>query len=216
MYNLIIRIKKYHNPYQYLIIDEFQDVSPLRMKLINQLLVDRQVKKFYFVGDDWQSIYGFSGSRVELFINLLKHSEASVSFINNTYRNSQQLIEITSKYITKDNNMIHKYLQSKKEHFYPIIIYEYKVKNSYSEETNQSEIVARLIEKHYQEDKNYEFLILARTNISIEQLWIDGYFYQKNNKSTTIFLKNFPQAKIKFITVHASKNLFRIFLIKLK
>ncbi|MBP1525740.1 MAG: UvrD-helicase domain-containing protein [Spiroplasma ixodetis] len=200
-------LKKYHNPYQYLIIDEFQDVSPLRMKLINQLLVDQQVKKFYFVGDDWQSIYGFSGSRVELFTNLLKHSEASVSFINNTYRNSQQLIEITSKYITKDNNMIHKYLQSKKEHFYPIIIYEYKVKNSYSEETNQSEIVARLIEKHYQEDKNYEFLILARTNISIEQLWIDGYFYQKNNKGATIFLKNFPQAKIKFITVHGSKGL---------
>lgn len=200
-------LKKYHNPYQYLIIDEFQDISPLRMKLINQLILDQQIKKFYFVGDDWQSIYGFSGSRAELFTNLLNHPEASVSFISNTYRNSQQLIDITSKYITKDTNMIKKSLQSQKNYFYPIRIYEYQVKNPYTEETNQAEIIAKLIAKHYQENENYQFLILARTNIGKEQLWINKIFYQKNQSSSTIILKDFPNAKIKFITIHGSKGL---------
>lgn len=107
-------LKTYQNPYWYLIIDEFQDISPLRMKLINQLIIDQKIKKFYFVGDDWQSIYGFSGSRVELFTDLLNHPQSSISFINDTYRNSQELIDVASEYITKDKSMIKKSLQSKK------------------------------------------------------------------------------------------------------
>ncbi|MGL5268772.1 MAG: UvrD-helicase domain-containing protein, partial [Spiroplasma sp.] len=199
-------LKHYRSPYRYLMIDEFQDISPLRMKLINQLILDQQIKKFYFVGDDWQSIYGFSGSRVELFINLLKHPEASVSFINNTYRNSQQLIDITSQYVTKDNNLTKKSLQSQKQQSYPIRIYEYQVNNSHPEKTNQAEIIAKLIAKHYQENENYQFLILARTNISKEQLWIGEKFYQKK-RGSTIYLKDLPQAKIRFITIHGSKGL---------
>lgn len=198
-------LKTYQNPYRYLIIDEFQDISPLRMKLINQLIIDQKIKKFYFVGDDWQSIFGFGGSRVELFTNLLKHPQASISFINNTYRNSQELIDVASEYITKDKSMIKKSLQSKKTYSYPIRIYDYQVKKTYPEETNQGEIIAKLIAKHYQENKDYQFLILFRIGVSREQLWINKLFSKKDKDN--IILNAFPEAKIKAITIHDSKGL---------
>ncbi len=54
----------WHNPYQYVLIDEFQDISDGRMALAQTL---RQPDlAFFLVGDDWQSIYRFAGSHVGL------------------------------------------------------------------------------------------------------------------------------------------------------
>lgn len=51
--------------YKYIIIDEFQDISQIRQQLIDA--IQKQTNAHIFcVGDDWQSIYGFSGSDVSL------------------------------------------------------------------------------------------------------------------------------------------------------
>ena len=53
---------RYKNKYQYILVDEFQDVNNLQVELIKLLLTDST--QLFCVGDDWQSIYGFRGSNV--------------------------------------------------------------------------------------------------------------------------------------------------------
>ena len=55
------------------------------------------------VGDDWQSIYGFAGSDISLFSNFGKYvGKYKQLLIEQTYRNSQPLIDISSTFIQKN------------------------------------------------------------------------------------------------------------------
>lgn len=55
-------------PFRYVLVDEFQDISRGRMRLL-QSLMGRNVA-YFLVGDDWQSIYRFTGSDVKLVHNV--------------------------------------------------------------------------------------------------------------------------------------------------
>ena len=59
---------KYKNKYQFILVDEFQDVNNLQVDLIKLLLTDQT--QLFCVGDDWQSIYGFRGSNVSYIIGV--------------------------------------------------------------------------------------------------------------------------------------------------
>ena len=58
------RVRAYAGPYDYWVIDEFQDTSPLQVELLSELIGD---KPYYIVGDPQQSIYLFRGARSEVF-----------------------------------------------------------------------------------------------------------------------------------------------------
>ncbi len=62
---------KYKSKYQYILVDEFQDVNNLQVALIKLLLTDST--QLFCVGDDWQSIYGFRGSNVSYIIDFENH-----------------------------------------------------------------------------------------------------------------------------------------------
>ncbi len=59
----------YHNRYDHILIDEYQDISTQRYDLIRVILSKSEHCKLFCVGDDWQSIMGFSGSNLDLFTN---------------------------------------------------------------------------------------------------------------------------------------------------
>ena len=62
-----IREGKWKTHYRYVLVDEFQDISAGRMKLLQALRHDDTA--YFLVGDDWQSIYRFAGSDVGLLRN---------------------------------------------------------------------------------------------------------------------------------------------------
>ena len=68
--DLIIIATKFVNKiklnYKYIIIDEFQDTSFIRLNLIRKIY-EQENSKIIVVGDDWQSIYRFSGCDLMLF-----------------------------------------------------------------------------------------------------------------------------------------------------
>ena len=71
MINNSIDVIQNSNPlkYSYVFIDEFQDISSNRLKIIE--ILSRQKVKITAFGDDWQAIFGFAGSNVNLFVNLI-------------------------------------------------------------------------------------------------------------------------------------------------
>ena len=61
-----VRENRYRSPYRHLLVDEFQDLSKGRADLLLALGKQHPDCRLFAVGDDWQSIYRFSGSDIRL------------------------------------------------------------------------------------------------------------------------------------------------------
>lgn len=171
---------------KYIIIDEYQDTSFIRFKLIKNI-VDSTNCKLMVVGDDYQSIYRFTGCDISLFTNFKKYfDDSKILKIENTYRNSQELINVSSKFVMKNKNQIPKKLFSIKHLKKPIKIIYYKDKKQDFEKLINS--------------INTNILVLGRYNNDI-------YKYINNNlklNENNIIYKN---KNIKYLTMHKSKGL---------
>jgi len=167
-YNLI-RSKNLSFNYKYIIIDEFQDISVARYKLIKEIM-DRSNAKFVAVGDDWQSIYGFTGCSVDILINFNKYFlNSNILYLENTYRNSSELIYVASKFILKNNFQIKKELFSSKHIIKPIkIVY-----------SSDNDILVKILEYINKED----VMILGRNNYDIKDYTINNCRYLTVHKS---------------------------------
>ena len=103
----------YRQRLDYLIIDEFQDISMGRYRLVQALLAQNPHCKLFCVGDDWQSIYRFAGSDIALFKDFGKFFGYCItSRIETTYRFHEPLISRTSAFITRNPNQTPKTLRS--------------------------------------------------------------------------------------------------------
>ena len=115
MINLAIKIvKKKKNifNYKYIIIDEYQDISLNKMNLIKEIQKQKN-SNLIAVGDDFQSIYSFTGSNIDIITNFKKYFKKSkIKKLKYTYRNSKELIKITQKFICKNPYQIKKKLKS--------------------------------------------------------------------------------------------------------
>ena len=60
---------RYKSPFRHILVDEFQDISTGRAKLIQALKRQHSDAKVFAVGDDWQSIYRFAGSDIHIMRN---------------------------------------------------------------------------------------------------------------------------------------------------
>ena len=67
----LIKEKGLRRYYKYIIIDEFQDISISRFKLLKEI-IDSCNSYVFAVGDDYQSIYRFAGSRIDLITKFKK------------------------------------------------------------------------------------------------------------------------------------------------
>ncbi|MBR3198418.1 MAG: UvrD-helicase domain-containing protein [Bacilli bacterium] len=144
-------------PYKYIIIDEYQDISLNKVKLIKEIQKKTNAK-LMAVGDDWQSIYSFTGSNLEVFTNFKQiFKKAKIIKLKNTYRNSKELIKITKKFICKNQKQIRKRLKSNKKNKTPIYVYYYK--------ENIEEIWREIIK-----NISKKTLILGRNNNDIEKI----------------------------------------------
>ena len=106
--------------YKYIIIDEYQDTSIVRLNLI-KAINEYSDSKIMCVGDDYQSIYRFAGSDITLFLDFHKHfCNSEIKYLKNTYRNSQELLNISNRFICKNKYQFKKKLFSSKHIDKPI------------------------------------------------------------------------------------------------
>ena len=193
---------KYIHNYKYVVIDEYQDISQSRFKLLYSL---RQQKpyKLFCVGDDWQSIYRFSGSDIGFILDFSKYWGPTVEDkIETTYRFSQSLIDISGYFIMQNKNQKVKSLISK------------NTSNTFAlEEINgyQEKYVIEFMEKKIKElPKNASVLLLGRYTFDINILDSNLKFeYKYNNADGKVHVEYYDRKDldITFMTVHASKGL---------
>ncbi len=176
----IIDNKKISFEYKYIIIDEYQDISLIRFNLIKSIL-DRCKSNLMCVGDDYQSIYGFSGSNIKLFIEFFKFFPNGKRLdIKNTYRNGYQLIKTSVKFIMHNPYQLRKNIHAMFMLKYPIVLVYYDdLEKGYD----------NLINYLYLEKKK-NILTLARYNDDLKKI---------KNKNSGM--------NVRYLTVHMSKGL---------
>ena len=134
----ILKNNGYIKPYKYIIIDEYQDTSITKYNLINE--IKRLTgSKLFAVGDDFQSIYRFTGCNLDIFLKFKKYySNSKILKIKNTYRNSQELINVSGSFIMKNKSQIKKKLVSNKKIDKPIrIVYTNNIKKDFQKLINK-------------------------------------------------------------------------------
>ena len=198
-------IKKENIPfhYQYIIVDEYQDISDQRFELLQELT--RMLNsKIIAVGDDWQSIFAFAGSNVTLFTKFKEAmGYAEILKIQNTYRNSQELIDVASEFVEKNKEQIHKELRSNIHLKTPVIIYSYD--DNDKKTWNKAMLISKIIsdiKKEY--STQHQILLIGRYNFDIENLFHTNLFQKgENDKISAV---NEPDMNITFSTAHGSKG----------
>lgn len=201
-YKYIIKEVKNKYPelnYKYIIVDEYQDITFQRFLFVKRL-VEFFNAKLISVGDDWQSIYAFAGSRLELFnrFSELFLNSKNDMYLSTTYRYGQELADITSKFILENEEQSRKNIKAIKHLKHPIELCEYKAFEEY-------EKINKIVHDLYQENKEYKILILARTNECLNKLAKSPYFSKGIND--VLICKDLPDAQIEALTMHRSKGL---------
>ena len=104
---------KYKAKFKHLLVDEFQDTNPAQMEIM-KLLIDEDKSNgssFFIVGDDWQSIYAFTGATVGNILNFKEMFPESSEFILNiNYRSTPQILKACQNLIEHNTRKIEKVL----------------------------------------------------------------------------------------------------------
>jgi DNA helicase-4 len=91
------------------LIDEYQDISAQRYRLIKNLLEHNPNCRLFCVGDDWQSIMGFSGSNLDFFVNFERYFEKpAITKISTNYRSVKTIVDAGADLMRKNRCQISK------------------------------------------------------------------------------------------------------------
>ena len=142
----------YRDTYPYLLVDEFQDISPADFRLISLLS-----ENLFAVGDDDQAIYGFRGGDSEIMQKFTARQDVVKYEITRNYRSTSTIVEHARALIERNEPRIRKNLRAQN----PI---QQKIK---SVETTP-ETVETILLRELQSPK--ETAILARTNYETDQI----------------------------------------------
>ncbi len=203
---------KFENKFKYIIIDEFQDTSIGRFKLIKALLDNNKSCKLFAVGDDWQSIYRFAGSDISLFTDFEKYfGVTEYSKVETTYRFNEKMIDLSSRFILSNPNQTPKQLKPfsvndiepieilqstsfKNDDPFPVIEALKKINSQIGENDTKPRIIALSRYNHF-------------INLYKERKDLFAVTYNVANSNYIITYLELLHLPIEFLTVHRSKGL---------
>ncbi|HJS01227.1 MAG TPA: ATP-dependent helicase [Flavobacterium sp.] len=177
---------KYKSKYQFILVDEFQDVNNLQVELIKHLLTEQT--QLFCVGDDWQSIYGFRGSNVDYIVDFEKYfPNSKVVKLDQNYRSTQNIVGASNEVISHNKFKVEKEIHSSKKSEHKIVVY------SGNDEKDNIQFcinkVQELLDDGFQQD---DILFLYRRN-----KMYSPYFFRFKKENI----------KVQGKTIHASKGL---------
>jgi len=182
---------KYLSPYKCILVDEFQDISINRARLIKMLSQQKPNNKLFCVGDDWQAIYRFAGSD----ISFMSEFESNFGFtqtvkLDQTFRFNDKIEAVTTKFVLKNTKQIKKTIQTIEKIKEPQVILHRP------EKENDDIFIEVLKEINERSDDNKNTI-----------LCLGRYNYLQDGLSWSIAKEAFKNFKITFKTVHSAKGL---------
>lgn len=181
--------------YDYIIVDEFQDISVDRYNFLKVLREGNPPAKLYCVDDDWQSIYRFSGSDMALFNQFPEYFGATeINKIETTYRFGEPLVSLSSYFIQRNKAQIQKDIHSfDSEMKTELEFYSY-------DRRDYCNMIGQLVAS-IPSDKSISLL----GRYSFDDYYL-SFMYQSIKEGNRFFYV-IGGRKIEFLTIHKSKGL---------
>ena len=177
---------RYQSPYRHLLVDEFQDISASRAKLVKALLNQNPDNSLFCVGDDWQSIYRFTGSDVSITKEFEAHfGHTATSVLDKTFRFNNKIGAVASRFVMQNSTQLAKKIQSH-------TLVEHPAVSLIKTPQDQVGLNAALAAIDAKSDATASVLILARFN------------FRKPDLSA--LMRQYPKLQLQFMSVHASKG----------
>ena len=191
------RKKIINENFKYILVDEFQDISQSRSKLL-QKIKEKNKSKLFCVGDDWQSIYRFNGSDISIFT---KDFEKQFGYfervdIDTTFRFGNKINELSSSFIQKNPDQMKKTVRAlDNTPEGSIVIYDFN---------DISKVAKEIIKK----EKKGNIFILGRYNLDMYDKELKRRFFKSDiitKREVKEILK--IDKRFNYKTVHKSKGL---------
>lgn len=199
----LVKNGKYKSPYRYIMVDEFQDISAGRAKLLKALQNSDPDTQLFCVGDDWQAIYRFTGADINIMKMFPENFGASArSNLSKTFRCEEKITGHATHFILKNEFQISKNVEAFRRSKTGSVIISIRK----SDEIEQIRAIVSLISDEIAQQPNTttkSVLFLGRYRAEILSAFAEFDYYQ--------FIKNldrdYDNLDLLYKTMHGSKGL---------
>ncbi len=147
------------NRYQYILVDEFQDINRMQYEIIQLIAGERA--NLTIVGDDDQSIYRFRGAKPEIMLGFAKdYPKVKKVLLDINFRSTTQIIEAAGKLIAHNKERFEKQITAARGNGRPVDVIRFK--NVYQEVKSIIDDISDYVKAGHSLD---DIAILHRTNL---------------------------------------------------
>ena len=187
----VISNSEYEFGFTHVLVDEFQDISSDRNRLIDSMKVANPKLEVTCVGDDWQSIYRFSGSDVSIMREASKPKMIRKRVdLTATYRLPQVISDISRNFILKNPLQLEKNVYSKSDLDVPGKVVTHWDMEQKENDQNLALVIERIGEDS--KDPSKSLRVLAR---------------YVNNLPPKKYVENLWEGPVDISSIHAAKGL---------
>lgn len=198
---LLIKATEYfsslHASIEYVLVDELQDIARDTYNFIRSL----NAENYFFVGDDWQAIYGFNGSSVEIFLSLVNDANFKRYDLDTNYRTCENIVRLAETVIHQASNILPKET-------------ECVCKEDGVIELKSKYMIKSCLERIKQSGNYSTWFILTRNNKEIfelarimDEIELPYSSFKKSQFTLAQMNEEMKRDTVKLLTVHTSKGL---------
>ncbi len=188
-----VRSGKYSSPFKHILVDEFQDISFARARLVMALKDKVEDSTFFCVGDDWQAIFRFTGSDIHLMTDFESgFGDTARNVLDETFRFNNKIAELSGAFIMRNDHQIKKQIKTR-ECVGATRVFVSLQPPGRPEEEEVIDLLNRIASK--KPDVKQTVLVLCR------------YGLKKKSIDKDLIKRRAPtQIKVEYQTAHASKG----------
>ncbi len=152
-------LKKWQEKFQYILVDEFQDVNQAQYDVVRMLAAPQD--NLFVVGDDDQSVYGFRGAKPGIMKEFMKdYPKARQILLDVNYRNSGYIVKGALRVIGNNKIRFEKKIEAFRKPDETVHVQEVK------DPVQEAEYVLERIREYREKGVSYtEMAVLYRTNV---------------------------------------------------
>lgn len=198
-----IETGRFISPWRYIMVDEFQDISEPRARLVKALRNNHKGSSVFAVGDDWQAIYRFSGGDVTLTTGFADYfGPTTQTELDQTFRFNNRIGQVATEFVGKNPSQINKTIKSFKQVDRPAV--SILRKRAGGLPAGGEQIIDEI------ENGAIDEVLTAITR-NIDQpasvYLLARFWFQLPNKTTVLRLNNqYPQLNIQTQSFHTAKG----------
>lgn len=190
----VLENRQWLHPFKYLLVDEFQDISQDRKRLLKAILKQNPLCKLLAVGDDWQSIYRFSGADIDIMTHFERHfGVTAVNYLTRTFRCYQGIADIAANFVQANPEQLKKSVKAHADIDADQVIIE-----AYSSQTEHNQKLLSILDKLNRLGQKRQMQI---------QVFLLARYHRLKPENLPFLQQRFASLNLEFKSIHASKGL---------